>query len=210
MTALTVRIRTDDGGARTCVDRHDRDRHQRQRGEGARRTAAGARSAARATTRREDRKTHPPSHSPSQFCSLTFSLSSRFPLTRTQAGAGTGSAIREVAAVLLTGLERRPGRRRIHCDGCRRRTRRHVVRAEVHRADGAPAPARSTAARARGPRARAEHRPVGAGSAPARSAASSSACRPRTGSTSPAFRPTSGACNPRVDALRPQRRSKSE
>ena len=65
MTALTIRIRTDDGGTRTCVDRHDRDRHQRHLGAGTRRTAAGAWGAARATTRCEDRKhTPPPIHPP--------------------------------------------------------------------------------------------------------------------------------------------------
>ena len=53
MTALTIRIRTDEGGTRTCVDRHDRDRHQRQRAQ------------ARATRRCEDRKhTPPPIHRP--------------------------------------------------------------------------------------------------------------------------------------------------
>ena len=106
-------------------------------------------------------ETHPSSHSSSQFCSLTFSLSSRFPLTRTQGGAGTDTAIREVAAVLLTGLERRPG---AAAHPLRRLPALHPAARRPdrgHRADGAPAPARSTAARARGPRARAEHRPVG-------------------------------------------------
>ena len=37
----------------------------------------------------------------------------------------------EAVVDLLTGLDRRPGRRRIHYDGCRRCSRRHVVGVEI-------------------------------------------------------------------------------
>ena len=82
---------------------------------------------------------------------LAVILRTNLPMTP-RGGAGTDTTIREVAAVLLTGLERRPGRRRTHYDGCRRCTRRHVVRAEVTERMGRGLPLVPPRHRARGPR----------------------------------------------------------
>ena len=153
------------------------------------------------------RETHPASHSPSQFFSLTFSLSSRLP-PRTQGGAGTGTAFREVAAVLLTGLERRPGRRRIHYDGCRRCTRRHVVRTEVTERMGPRLPLvpRRHAAGVLGlGRSIARRDRFSAGPERGGKLRLPVADRQHIACVPTPFR----ACNPRVDALRLQRRSKS-